>query len=164
MKIMTIQEFAARIGVVPSTVRKWEKSGKISPARTTGGHRRYTERDIKEILRSDNKLGGKYNESRRNVIYCRVAYPEQEEELMRQARDMEMFARGRKLETETIIEIGDGGSMSRPKLEELVKDIVNGAIATVMVTSKNRLLHTGFEVLENIAKACGCEIISVDSE
>jgi len=159
MEKMTIKEFASKVGVVPDTVRKWEYRGKITPSRTSGGHRRYTEEDILTVLRNEDTREGK-----RNVIYCRVSDHGQEDDLIRQVKEMKMFALGRRLEAEIITEIGDGKDLSRPKLKDLVTGIVNREVATVIVEHEHRLLHTGFELLHNIANTCGCEIIAVSNE
>jgi DNA-binding transcriptional MerR regulator len=45
MEKMDSAEFANALGVIPDTVRRWERSGKITPERTVGGHRRYSEKD-----------------------------------------------------------------------------------------------------------------------
>jgi DNA-binding transcriptional MerR regulator len=41
-KLVGIREAAAFLGVTPSTLRRWEREGKVLPAeRTAGGYRRY---------------------------------------------------------------------------------------------------------------------------
>ncbi|MHB2010054.1 MAG: MerR family transcriptional regulator [Acidobacteriaceae bacterium] len=46
-----IRKAAQILAVNISTLRKWEKAGKIMPLRTPGGHRRYTEAQLQEFLR-----------------------------------------------------------------------------------------------------------------
>lgn len=36
--------------VDPKTVTRWAKAGKLSAIRTLGGHRRYRESEVKELL------------------------------------------------------------------------------------------------------------------
>lgn len=36
--------------VDPKTVTRWAKAGKISSIRTLGGHRRYREAEVRELL------------------------------------------------------------------------------------------------------------------
>jgi len=159
MKKMSITEFANKLGVIPDTVRRWERSGKLSPDRTQGGHRRYTEKDIQQALGIREK-----DKEKRNVIYCRVSGHDQEEALSKQVEAMELFALGRGLITETITEIGDGMNMSRPKLLQLVQDIIWGDVQTVIVAHKDRLVRFGFELLEHIADLHDCKIIAVNLE
>lgn len=46
----TISEAAARIGVSVGTLRRWDRENILTPARTLGGDRRYTESDISKAL------------------------------------------------------------------------------------------------------------------
>jgi predicted site-specific integrase-resolvase len=159
MKKMNITEFANKLGVIPDTVRKWERKGKITPDRTIGGHRRYTEKHLQDALRQ--KMMDK---PKRKVIYCRVSGAGQKDDLRSQVEVMELFALGRGLITETVTEIGGGMNMSRPKLLKILTDIINGDIDTVIVAHKDRLARFGFELIENIANTYGCEIIVANVE
>lgn len=49
--LLTPSEVAALFRVDPKTVTRWAKSGKISSIRTLGGHRRYRESEVKQLLR-----------------------------------------------------------------------------------------------------------------
>ena len=40
-KLVNIGTAAAALGVAISTLRRWERTGKVVPARTEGGQRRY---------------------------------------------------------------------------------------------------------------------------
>ena len=150
--------------MVPDTVRKWENKGRITPSRTSGGHRRYTEEDVRTVLRQEKSNEKARNRGqRRNIIYCCVPHEEQEHIMMRQARDMEMFALGRRLEVETITEIGDSANVHRPKFSELLSDVIKGKVSSVVIAHEHSLISTGFELLDNVARSCGCEIIVVES-
>ena len=46
-KLLTISQVSALLGVSKDTLRRWEKSGLISPKRTAGGIRRYSFEDLK---------------------------------------------------------------------------------------------------------------------
>ena len=162
MRTMTIKEYASIFGVTTDTVRKWERKGKIKPRRTHGGHRRYTEEDVKAID-IDAKYKTPEGTARRSIIYCRVSNKENREELNKQIEGLKMFALGRGVRAELIVEIGDGTCMSRPKFKKLVNDILNKELSAIIVTQENRLLSSGFELLDSIAKSCECEIIAVNN-
>jgi len=49
--LLTPSEVAALFRVDPKTVTRWAKSGKISSIRTLGGHRRYREAEVRQLLR-----------------------------------------------------------------------------------------------------------------
>lgn len=50
-KLLTPAEVAAMFRVDPKTVTRWAKAGKLSSIRTLGGHRRYREAEIEDLLR-----------------------------------------------------------------------------------------------------------------
>jgi excisionase family DNA binding protein len=54
-EVLTPQEVARLFGVVPKTVTKWAKTGKLRSFRTLGGHRRYYASDIRDRLRNANR-------------------------------------------------------------------------------------------------------------
>jgi excisionase family DNA binding protein len=49
-KLLTPAEVASLFRVDPKTVTRWAKAGKISSIRTLGGHRRYREAEVRQLL------------------------------------------------------------------------------------------------------------------
>ena len=50
-RLLTSREFAQRCGVVPETVRRWVRAGRVSPAGATpGGQLRFAEAQVDEAL------------------------------------------------------------------------------------------------------------------
>ena len=48
--LLTPSEVATLFRVDPKTVTRWAKAGKISSIRTLGGHRRYREAEVQNLL------------------------------------------------------------------------------------------------------------------
>jgi excisionase family DNA binding protein len=48
--LLTPGEVATLFRVDPKTVSRWAKAGKLSCVRTLGGHRRYVESEVRELL------------------------------------------------------------------------------------------------------------------
>ncbi|SDS99360.1 DNA binding domain-containing protein, excisionase family [Nocardioides scoriae] len=48
--LLTPAEVAAMFRVDPKTVTRWAKAGRLSAIRTLGGHRRYRESEVRELL------------------------------------------------------------------------------------------------------------------
>jgi len=48
--LLTPGEVASLFRVDPKTVTRWAKSGKLSTVRTLGGHRRYSEAEVRSLL------------------------------------------------------------------------------------------------------------------
>jgi excisionase family DNA binding protein len=48
--LLTPAEVASLFRVDPKTVTRWANAGKISTVRTLGGHRRFSEREVRTLL------------------------------------------------------------------------------------------------------------------
>lgn len=48
--LLTPSEVATLFRVDPKTVTRWAKAGKLSSIRTLGGHRRYREAEVRDLL------------------------------------------------------------------------------------------------------------------
>jgi len=48
--LLTPAEVAALFRVDPKTVTRWAKAGKLTSIRTLGGHRRYRETEVRDLL------------------------------------------------------------------------------------------------------------------
>jgi len=51
-RLLTPAEVAAILRVDPKTVTRWARGGKLSSIRTPGGHRRYSESEVKGLLKN----------------------------------------------------------------------------------------------------------------
>ena len=51
-KLLTPSEVAALFRVDPKTVTRWAKAGKLTSIRTLGGHRRYRESEVRNLLKN----------------------------------------------------------------------------------------------------------------
>ena len=49
-RLLTPAEVAAMLRVDPKTVTRWARGGKLSSIRTPGGHRRYSETEVRSFL------------------------------------------------------------------------------------------------------------------
>lgn len=59
-RLLTPAEVATLFRVDPKTVTRWAKAGKLTSIRTLGGHRRYKESEVKQLLKATipNTTGG----------------------------------------------------------------------------------------------------------
>jgi len=53
-RLLTPGEVATLFRVDPKTVTRWAASGRISSIRTPGGHRRFREAEVRELLEGNN--------------------------------------------------------------------------------------------------------------
>ena len=138
---LPIKEASEILGVADETLRLWERSGKITPSYTKGGHRRYERTDIE-------KLAGTYVEpekerpTNRVAIYCRVSSHEQKTkgDLERQVGRVTKEALKRKYNIiEIFEEVGSGMNDNRAKLQKLFRLVEQKKIDVVLVEHKDRL-------------------------
>lgn len=54
-ELLTPAEVADAFRVVPKTVTRWAKTGKLSSIRTLGGHRRYRRAEVEALLNGDQR-------------------------------------------------------------------------------------------------------------
>ena len=159
MTIYTVGQLARVIGYSVSTLRRWDRDGTYPARRTNGNRRYYTDEDIQQILRISLSVKPK-----RVVLYCRVSSPSQKDDLQSQVVALENFAIGRGILFETVQEVGGGMNFSRKKFMAIITGIINGEIGTLVVAHKDRLARFGFELVENLCKQYGCELIVMNQE
>ena len=83
-KLFKIGQAAKALGVSPSTLRRWERDGKITPERTEGSHRLYR--------LSQFNISKKLNvRERKTIAYGRVSSHDQKTDLERQKKVLEMY-------------------------------------------------------------------------
>ena len=76
---LSIGEASIHLGVSCCTLRRWDKSSKLTPdSHTPGGHRRYSISSLKDF-------SGAGAENRKVIAYARVSSHDQIEDLKRQS-------------------------------------------------------------------------------
>lgn len=55
--LLTTQEAAERLGVGPTTIKRWADEGRIEVVRTLGGHRRYTVVSVEKLRGQEVRAG-----------------------------------------------------------------------------------------------------------
>jgi len=157
-KIYRINEFGKRIGRSTSTLRRWDRSGRLLAKRHPSGHRFYDESDVRKVF-------GLSEEIRETVVYCRVSSRNQKDDLSSQVQAMETFCTAGAIPVdEWIEEIGGGLNFKRKKFLQLMSDIQQGRIAKLLVAHKDRLVRFGFDYFVHMAAENGCEVVVVNQQ
>jgi putative resolvase len=85
-KLVGIDGAEKLLGVSKSTLRRWEREGRLLPDEPTpGGQRRY---DLARLRPNAFHAG---SDARATIAYGRVSSPDQKADLERQIRMLEMF-------------------------------------------------------------------------
>ena len=139
---------AAILGVCVKTLRRWDKSKKVTCFRTVGGHRRFSIKEINRILNSkikENKIH--QEETAKNcAIYARVSSHKQSKrgDLNRQIELLKNYANLNDFRLIKIYkDIGSGLNTNRKGLWSLIQDSKKNRFSTVLINFKDRLTRFG---------------------
>lgn len=152
-----IKQFAELIGTTTTTLRNWDKEGKLKPIRLASGHRRYTEEQLEQIKNI-------HKNERLNIIYCRESSINQKESLIKQEEKLKEFCISNGIIIDkSIKDIGSGLNFKRTGFIDLIDLITNNKVNKLIIYYKDRLVRFGFELFEELSKKYNFEIIVVDN-
>ena len=151
-RLVKIGAAAELLGTKPDTLRKWEASGELLPARKTRGGTRY-------YAMSD--LLGMTNEAAPTVGYARVSGQRQKDDLKRQIEMLETYGAAKGWRMEVISDLGSGLNYSKPGLQKLLEMILRRRIRRLVVTHKDRLLRFGAELVFTLCELQAVEIVII---
>ena len=140
------------LGTTPRTLRQWEETGELLPARKTRGGTRY-------YLMSD--LLGAANESAPTIGYARVSGQRQKDDLTRQVEMLETYGAAKGWRMEVISDLGSGMNYHKPGLQDLIERILRRQIRRLVITHKDRLLRFGAELVFTLCELQGIEIVII---
>ena len=153
-RMVTIGEASELLGVSISTLRRWDKAGRLKPEKTTSGHRRY---DISKLKPEMFRVPGQ--ESRKTVAYARVSSHDQKDDLERQKQVLELYCVRQGWTYEIISDLGSGMNYHKKGLKRMLNDILSERIGRLVIAHKDRLLRFGAELIFAICEAKQVEVI-----
>ena len=151
-RLIRIGEAAAILGVRVETLRKWEASGELLPARRTKAGTRYY---------SVAELTGATALDAPTICYARVSSHDRKEDLDRQQAALEAYCAAKGWRTETIKDLGSGMNYRKKGLQKLLELILRRKIRRLVITHKDRLLRFGAELVFALCEIRGVEIVII---
>lgn len=160
-----LNQVAKMLNVTPTTLRNWEKVGKVKFDRTPTNIRFLPRNKLIDLL---DEQGLYYNDKttqRKDVIYARVSSHNQKSQgdldrqvhfLVTEVKDLQNVV--------VLSEVGSGLNDKRKKLQQLIKMVVNGEVKRVFIMDRDDLAQVGFHYLETVFNTKGVEIIEVKQE
>lgn len=150
-KYISISDMAKRLGVSISTLRRWDEEGRGPKSiRTRGGQRRY------EVV------GSKEAPSKRvTIAYARVSSHDQQEDLKKQQKILEMYCAAKGWSYEIIADLGSGMNYRKKGLKQLIDAILDGKIERLVLTHRDRLLRFGAELIFSLCEARNVEVVLI---
>jgi putative resolvase len=153
-RLVTIHEAAQVLGVSISTLRRWEREGKLIPEHTPGGHRRY---DLAKLY--PERFRGTADVTRKTVAYARVSSHDPKDDLERQKQVLELYCARQGWTFEVIADLGSGMNYRKKGLKRLLDDILANRVGRLVITHKDRLLRFGAELVFAICEAKHVEVV-----
>jgi excisionase family DNA binding protein len=160
--LLTIKEAAEYLNVHPDTLRKWDKSDKLKPVVTSGGHRRYQQEILDEYIGIHVKTEVKKEVT---ATYSRVSSHEQKAkgDLDRQSSRLSEFCAKKKFNVEYIIkDVGSGLSDTRSGFLKLTNLVINKKITHLVIEHKDRLTRFQFNFIKLMYESYGVEVMCVE--
>lgn len=155
-KLYNISEAAKYLSVSASTLRRWEREGKLIPERTQGGQRRYP----LSLLEPNFKHSSP--QAKLTVAYGRVSSHDQKSDLERQKQLLEMYCTSKGWQFEILSDLGSGMNYNKKGLKKLINYILRGEIGRLVITHKDRLLRFGAELIFSICELKNVEVVIVN--
>lgn len=146
-KFVSISVAATALGVSTSTLRRWEATGRLTPAGTEGGQRRY---DL-AALRPGFSHGA--DVPRMTLAYARVSSHGKRADLEPQKPVLELYCASQGWTFDIIADLGSGMNYQKRGLQRLLDEILAGAVGRLVLTHKDRLLRFGAELVFAICQA-----------
>ena len=134
MRLVKIGEAARLIGSTPDTLRRWESTGELLPARKTRGGTRYYA--VTDLL-------GLANEEAPTIAYARVSGHDQKADLERQRAALEAYCAAKGWRFDVICDLGSGLNYRKKGLRCLLELILRRRMQRLVLMHKDRLLRFG---------------------
>lgn len=152
-RYIAISDAAEALGVSITTLRRWEKEGKLKSDRTYAGHRRYDLSKIKPELFHNNDT------TRKTIAYARVSSHDQKADLERQKQVLELYCVRQGWTFEVIADLGSGMNYHKKGLKRLLSEVLTGKIGRLVIAHQDRLLRFGAELVFAICSAKNVEVV-----
>lgn len=155
-------EIMEMLNISYSTIKNYDKQGKLPIKRTETGRRIVLKEDLINYLDSLKMLVHDDKITKHDVIYARVSSNEQKAKGDLDRQTMFLMENCQDLQNPIVFkEVGSGLNDKRKKIHELIHMVENNKVNRVFVTYRDRLTRFGFYYIESMFKSHGVEIVVV---
>ena len=153
-------DFAELLGVSVKTLQRWDREGILKANRTPTDRRYYT---YDQYLQFKGIKTEKDN--RQTVIYARVSTRNQKEDLQNQVTFLRQFCNAKGMIVDQCIgEYGSGLNYNRKKWNQLLEEVMEQKIKTIVVTHQDRFIRFGYDWFERFCEKFYTTIVIVNNE
>ena len=154
------KDFSELLGVSVKTLQRWDREGVLKANRTPTNRRYYTYDQYLQFkgIQLDN-------DTREVVIYARVSTKNQKDDLHNQVEFLKQFANAKGIIINQCIEdYGSGLNYNRKKWNQLLEQVMEQKIKTIIVSSKDRFIRFGYDWFEKFCMKFNTSIVIVNNE
>lgn len=158
----SLGEVSKFLSMHPKTLQKKDREGIIQFERTPTNRRFLTREKLIKVLEENNLFFDDSKLIKHDIIYARVSSSKQKQsgELERQVEVI--LKQNHNLQNPIILkEVGSELNEQRPKLQQLLKMVLNNEVNKVYITHKDILVGLGFNYLKYIFEEFGVEIVTL---
>ena len=135
-----------------NTIYKYAKQGKIRTTKINDKHLIYNDDDVYAIAG--------ISPIRNIVIYARVSTFKQKKDLENQIETLKLFANSNGFVVNKIYkDIASGMSFDRQNFKDMLFDVIEHKIKTVLISNKDRFSRVSFNMWKELFKSFNCDII-----
>lgn len=135
-----------------NTIYKYVKQGKIRTTKINDKHLIYNDDDVYAIAG--------ISLIRDIVIYARVSTSKQKKDLENQIEILKLFANSNGFVVNKIYkDIASGMSFDRQNFKDMLFDVIEHKIKTVLISNKDRFSRVSFNMWKELFKSFNCDII-----
>ena len=150
------KDFAELLGVSVKTLQRWDREGMLKVNRTPTDRRYYTYNQYLQFKGIDTE-----KDIRQIVIYARVSTRDQKDDLQDQVSFLRQFCNARGVIVDQCIEeYGSGLNYNRKKWNQLLDEVMEQTIKTIIVTHKDRFIRFGYDWFEKFCMKFNTTIVN----
>ena len=154
------KDFAELLGVSVKTLQRWDREGTLKANRTPTDRRYYTYDQYLQFKGINTENG-----NRQTVIYARVSTRNQKDDLQNQVTFLRQFCNAKGIIVDQYIEeYGSGLDYNRIKWNQLLDEVMEQKIKTIIVTHKDRFVRFGYDWFEKFCMKFNTTIVAVNNE
>ncbi|MEM2005707.1 MAG: IS607 family transposase [Zestosphaera sp.] len=151
------KEVCEKLGISYTTLREYVKRGWIKPVVLESGKWRFREEDVEKLMG--------IVKPRTVILYARVSSHTQKDDLERQVKVLEEWARQNNVVNYKVItDIGSGLNEDRKGFKRILELATERKISKIVVAYPDRLIRFGFKTLFELLGAFGVEVIVLNHE
>ena len=158
----SLGEVCKFLSMHPKTLQKKDREGVIKFDRTATNRRFLTREKLIKLLEENNLFFDDSKLIKHDIIYARVSNPKQKQYNELEQQVEVILKHNHNLQNPIILkEVGFGLNEQRPKLQQMIKMVLNNEVNKIYITHKDRLTIFGFNYLKYIFEEFGVEIVTL---